>query len=92
MLIDSHSSATPLGFAAREGHPDMVKLLLEQGADKSLPAEDSLSWARPLESARFYLADYDSRYRENTSNQGELTGRYTKSSKQQYRAVIDLLT
>ena len=90
-LVDSHSSATPLGFAARQGHPELVKLLLEHGADKTLPAKDNLAWARPLDSAKFFLADHDFRYSEKTSNQGELTGRYTKSSKEQYEAVIGLL-
>ena len=90
-LVDSHSSGTPLGFAAREGHAEMVKLLLEHGAEKRLPAEDHLAWARPLESANFYLADYEFRYKESTSNQGELTGRYSKASKEQYEAVIALL-
>ncbi len=90
-LVDAHSSATALGFAARQGHPEMVKLLLDHGADKNLPRENNLAWARPLDSANFYLADHNFRYSEKTSNQGELTGRYTQSSKEQYEAVIALL-
>ena len=90
-LLDAQHSATPLGFAAREGHLDMVKLLLEHGADKTLPIDDSFAWARPLESAEHFLANHEFRFREGTSNQGELTGRYTKSPKQQYEAVIAML-
>ncbi len=91
-LVDAHSSATPLGFAARQGHSEMVKLLLDHGADKNLPVDDKLAWARPLESAAYFLEDHDFRYSEKTSNQGELTGRYTKSSRELYKAVLALLT
>jgi len=51
-----------------------------------------LAWSRPLESAKYYLEDYEFRYKEKPSNQGELTGRYTKSTKEQYREVIELLS
>lgn len=91
-LLDSQHSATPLGFAARQGHVEMVKLLLAHGADKSLPTADHLAWARPLESAKHCLSHHDYRFSDRTSDQGELTGRYTRSSKQQYEAVIELLS
>ncbi|NII28518.1 ankyrin repeat domain-containing protein [Pseudoflavitalea sp. X16] len=39
-------SATPLGWAAREGKTAMVTWLLQQGADPNLPANEP--WARPL--------------------------------------------
>ena len=90
--LDSQHSATPLGFAARQGHVEMVKLLLQYNANKSLPADDRLAWARPLESAEHFLSNHDYRFSERTSNQGELTGRYTKSAKEQYMEVIRLLT
>lgn len=91
-LLDSQHSATPLGFAARQGHVEMVKLLLEHGADKSFPDEDHFAWARPLESAKHFLAHHNYRFSDRTSNQGELTGRYTKSPKGHYLEVIELLT
>ena len=90
-LLDAQHCATPLGFAARQGHAEMVKILLEHGADKSLPDADHLAWARPLESAENFLSNHEFRFTERTSNQGELTGRYTKSSKEQYELVIGLL-
>ncbi len=90
--IDTHSSTTPLGFAARCGHVEMVKFLLDRGADQSLPAEGGFAWARPLAYAQSHLEDHDDRYRSETSNQGELTGRFTMSTKEQYREVIALLS
>ena len=91
-LLDAQHSATPLGFAARQGHVEMVKLLLDHGADKSLPRDENLAWARPLESAEHFLSNHNYRFSDRTSNQGELTGRYTKSPKEQYVRVIGLLT
>ena len=90
--IDTHSSTTPLGFAARCGHIEMVKLLLTHGADKNLPAEPGFDWARPLAYARDYLENHEYRFQEGTSNQAELTGRYTKSTKESYEEVIALLS
>ncbi len=89
--IDSHSSATPLGFAARQGHVEMVDLLLAHGARQDLPEDDALAWARPLESARNYLSNHAFRYSGRTSNQGELTGRYTKAPQEHYQTIITLL-
>lgn len=44
--IDDEYCSTPLGYAARYGKINMVKFLLEQGADPHLPHEPS--WAKPL--------------------------------------------
>ena len=89
--IDAHSSTTPLGFAARRGHVEMVKFLLERGADRSLPAEEGFAWARPLAYAKYHLKHHEDRFHPKTSNQGELTGRYTRSGEDQYHSVIAML-
>ena len=47
--IDEEYQSTPLGMAARWGHIEMVKFLLEQGADPNMAGE---AWATPLEWAR----------------------------------------
>jgi uncharacterized protein len=44
-LVDEEYQSTPLGMAARWGHIEMVKCLLEQGAD---PNKSGASWAKPL--------------------------------------------
>lgn len=44
-LLDEAYQSTPLGLAARWGHHEMVKYLLEQGAD---PDKAGASWATPL--------------------------------------------
>ena len=43
--IETDSSSTPLGRAARNGKKEMVDWLLGQGADPQLPLEEP--WARP---------------------------------------------
>jgi ankyrin repeat protein len=43
--IDEEYQSTPLGMAARWGHIEMVKYLLQQGAD---PNKSGASWAMPL--------------------------------------------
>jgi ankyrin repeat protein len=47
--IDEEYRSTPLGLAARWGHPHMVALLLERGAD---PNKAGASWSTPLAWAR----------------------------------------
>jgi ankyrin repeat protein len=47
--IDDEYRSTPLGYAARWGHVEMVKLLLECGAD---PEKSGASWSTPLAWAR----------------------------------------
>lgn len=47
---ETHTSSTPLGWAAREGRQAMVRWLLERGARRDLPEEEA--WARPLAWAR----------------------------------------
>lgn len=44
--VDVLDNTTPLGYAARRGHLDMVKLLLAHGADPSLPGD--CDWTTPL--------------------------------------------
>lgn len=44
-LLDEAYQSTPLGLAARWGHHEMVKYLLEQGAD---PNKAGASWSTPL--------------------------------------------
>jgi len=43
---DDDYCSTPLGWAARNNHPDMVKFLLSRGAPTNLP--DDKPWATPL--------------------------------------------
>ena len=47
--IDDEYRSTPLGYAARWGHVEMVKLLLASGAD---PDKSGASWSTPLAWAR----------------------------------------
>ncbi len=45
-VIEVSDSTTPLGYAARCGHIEMVNLLLDDGADPNLP--EDRPWCRPL--------------------------------------------
>lgn len=47
--IDDEYRSTPLGYAARWGHVEMVKLLLDCGAD---PEKSGAPWSTPLEWAQ----------------------------------------
>ena len=47
--VDDEYRSTPLGYAARWGHVEMVKLLLDCGAD---PDKSGASWSTPLAWAR----------------------------------------
>ena len=47
--VDDEYRSTPLGYAARWGHIEMVKLLLDSGAD---PNKSGAPWSTPLSWAR----------------------------------------
>ena len=48
-LIDGEHQSTPLGWAARRGNVELVKLFLANGADPQLAGAD---WAKPIEWAK----------------------------------------
>ena len=45
-MVELEYGGTPLAAAARKGQTEMVRFLLEQGADPAAPAESP--WAQPL--------------------------------------------
>jgi len=47
--VDDEYRSTPLGYAARWGHVEMVKVLLDSGAD---PNKSGAPWSTPLSWAR----------------------------------------
>jgi ankyrin repeat protein len=49
-IVETDSSSTPLGCAARVGKNDMVEWLLKKGADPKQPEDEP--WAQPLEWAK----------------------------------------
>lgn len=49
LLTCQYDYTSPLHFAVREGHVEMVKLLLESGAD---PNKSGAPWSMPLVLAR----------------------------------------
>jgi hypothetical protein len=49
--IDVGEHTTPLGYAARFGKVEMIRFLLERGANPNLPHD--AAWARPLAYAEF---------------------------------------
>jgi len=49
--VGSHRSGTPLVLAADRGHADVVRLLLERGADPNIPEQGNAPHGRALYSA-----------------------------------------
>ena len=87
--IDVQSRTNTLGFAARQGRVEMVKFLLDQGADKHPDVPD---WATPLRYAQDYLADHAVRYSEREHGQSRLNGHRTNEPAESYEEVIQLLS
>ena len=87
--IDVQSHTNALGYAARNGRVEMVKFLLEQGADKNPDVPD---WARPLRYAQDYLEDHAALYSERKHNQARLNGHRTNQPTSAYEEVIQLLS
>ncbi len=87
--IDVHSRTNALGYAARQGRVEMVKFLLDQGADKNPDVPD---WAQPLRYAKDYLEDHATRYSEREHGQSRLNGHRTNEPKSSYEEVIRLLS
>ncbi len=87
-LIDVQSRTNALGYAARQGRVEMVKFLLEQGADKD---PDVPEWGKPLRYAQDYLEDHAVRYSEREHDQSRLNGHRTNEPATSYEEVIRLL-
>ena len=81
--------AKPIDVAMREGHFEMVKFFLEQGADKNPDVPD---WAKPLTYAKDYLEDHATRYSEREHGQSRLNGHRTNQPVSAYEAIIQLLS
>ena len=77
------------GYAARQGQVEMVKFLLEQGADKNPDVPD---WAKPLRYAKDYLKDHQARYSERENDQLRLNGHNTNQPTSAYEETIQLLS
>ena len=88
-LIDVQSHTNALGYAARQGQVEMVKFLLEQGADKNPDVPD---WAKPLRYAKDYLTDHQARYSERENDQLRLNGHNTNQPTSAYEETIQLLS
>ena len=80
-LIDVQSRSNALGYAARQGRVEMVKFLLEKGADKN---PDVPEWATPLRYAQDYLEDHDTRYSKREHGQSRLNGHRTNEPTESY--------
>ena len=89
--VDAHSMTTPLGFAARNGHVQMVKFLLKNGADKRLPVEEGYQWATPAAYAQYQLDHYETRHYKHDSAHWFLTGHRTPASKDELEQIIELV-
>ena len=87
--IDVQSHTNALGYAARNGRVEMVKFLLEQGADQH---PDVPEWAQPLRYAQDYLDDHATRYCEDAHDQSRLNGHRTDQPESAYEEVIRLLS
>ena len=87
--IDVQSHTNALGYAARQGRVEMVKFLLEQGADTN---PDVPEWAKPLRYAQDYLEDHATRYSEREHDQSRLNGHRTNEPASSYEEIIQLLS
>jgi len=86
--IDVQSHTNALGYAARNGQVEMVKFLLQQGADKN---PDVPEWAQPLRYAKDYLEDHQTRFSKEEHDQSRLNGHRTNQPASAYEEVIQLL-
>jgi len=87
--IDVQAHTNALGYAARNGHVDVVKFLLEQGADKTPNVPE---WAQPLRYAKDYLEDHATRYSDKAHDQVRLNGHRTNQPESAYEEIIQMLS